>query len=51
MKITTTIQLTKDQFLQLKKESKITGNSVSSIIRTAIEERLKTKVKEGCNAI
>ena len=40
MKIPTTIQLTKIQFKQLKKKSSETGNSVSSIIRQAIEEYL-----------
>ncbi len=40
MKIPTTIQLTEIQFKQLKKKSSETGNSVSSIIRQAIEDYL-----------
>ena len=40
MKIATSIQLTNTQFEALKKKSNETGNSISSIVRAAIENYL-----------
>jgi len=40
MKIATTIQLTDAQISLLKKESIRTGNSVSSVIRVALDQYL-----------
>ena len=46
MKIATTIQLTKTQFLEVKKKANETGNSFSSIIRDAVEHFLNIKHEE-----
>ena len=47
MKITTSIQLTQLQIKELKRKSEETGNSLSSIVRQAIEDHLNIQHEEG----